>query len=923
MSRRNSRPVPHLDLAPKLKRSLSLLNPLDYLRLVYWIFFFPQALRWYLQKFGKGYEKPNQISLKKGWDFLRQHPVERQLLLQSLALTAAIPLTLGAIFQGLGFSPNWFNISYAALMCLVLSVVFGISWVMETVIRATVYGVLLSLSFPFINTFMVSVPLWKLTFDLLFAVWMFVIGFSIFIKNHILWLTKAGVKDNLFTAVVFGLILILFFGAMSSLAGGISGGLRGTSLTLFGMTWEAKPGLVGIGLGVADFVVAFVKIPFYWCVGWSLITLRPESYLLGLPFTLVKPHKRYWWFHHVTLIPLPSLSSQLKNWLQQDWKVGIYNANQLLNYTLQFTTVVSAVNQVLARTPPELVLSRVADLAEAPYDWKLVRFASASLKEATKSMPVDEISLPLLPYFKKTETRLDTPARAAAAGFWYLHEGEPRQAAKAFLKVAELPYGWEMCLLALTLSHFENRVTGRTDEPPRIPEPPHLRPKTWQTITRLHRVNKDIQLVEQSVSRSARSLAFNRALGELTNVLEEVDTLPQAEKRSIYDIAHTWRKNLLETHRDIGEIAITEPVINPHVVGDPVQGELFIGREDIVSRLEELWVVGHQLQSVVLYGHRRMGKTSILKNTANCLGSEVKVAYVNLLNLGNISQGIGEMLMAISDEIARTVNIPAPDDEGLLNLPYRTFERYLKQVEVNLEGTGLIIALDEFEQIEKLIVDRKIEPDCMGFLRGLVQMSSKIAFIFAGLHTLEEMTEDYFHPFFSSIIPIPVRFLTPDSTYQVLANPRQDFLLDYTPETVKQIYALTAGQPYLIQLIGFQLVRRYNNQVFEQQHSREPVFTIEDLQSVINSELFTKGRYYFTGVWGQAKEGEPGQQAILKAIAPYPEGLNIQALTQATGMKENNLHKALQTLKRHDVIEETEGNWRIIVELFRRWVLDL
>jgi hypothetical protein len=36
----------------------------------------------------------------------------------------------------------------------------------------------------------------------------------------------------------------------------------------------------------------------------------------------------------------------------------------------------------------------------------------------------------------------------------------------------------------------------------------------------------------------------------------------------------------------------------------------------------------------------------------------------------------------------------------------------------------------------------------MGVLRGMVQMSPKIAFALAGLHTLEEMTEDYFNPFF-------------------------------------------------------------------------------------------------------------------------------------------------------------------------------
>ena len=46
-------PVPRLDLAPKRKKPLSLWNPLDYLVLLYWVFFFPQALRWYVERFGK------------------------------------------------------------------------------------------------------------------------------------------------------------------------------------------------------------------------------------------------------------------------------------------------------------------------------------------------------------------------------------------------------------------------------------------------------------------------------------------------------------------------------------------------------------------------------------------------------------------------------------------------------------------------------------------------------------------------------------------------------------------------------------------------------------------------------------------------------------------------------------------------------
>ena len=153
----------------------------------------------------------------------------------------------------------------------------------------------------------------------------------------------------------------------------------------------------------------------------------------------------------------------------------------------------------------------------------------------------------------------------------------------------------------------------------------------------------------------------------------------------------------------------------------------------------------------------------------------------------------------------------------------------------------------------------------------------------------------------------------------------EEFLLDYKAEALDKIYELTHGQPYLVQLIGFVLVRRYNDQVFELGRKRDPVFTVEDVEAVVNNtEFFKRGRYYFEGVWSQAKQGVDGQQAVLKLLAPYPEGLSYESLIgeiSQQGFDEESLKEALDTLKRHDVIEETQqGKWRIIVELFRRWL---
>ncbi|MEH1898501.1 MAG: ATP-binding protein [Nostoc sp.] len=876
-------PVPRLDLAPKLKRPLSLWNPLDYLHLLYWVFFFPQALRWYVDKFGGGYISEKEIDWRKAWELLRQNAIQIQLLFQGLVLTVITSIAIGLIFQAVNVPVYWFGVAVG----VVFGVVFGVAVGVAVGVVSGVTGV------------------------------------------------AFGVPLGVVSGVVFGVVLGVVFGVVLGVAFGVDGGVAVGVVT--GVVFGVSVGVVsGVIYGVSVGVAGGVSVGVVSGVAGGVAILRPEVWLIGSPLNLRTIQNSSWVLPRITPLPLPNLVWRLQNWLENDWETGLHNTNQLLEYTLQFIPVVQAVNRVLAKISSDQIIWNVSRLAANPFDWNIVRFASASLDETLKSRFIKSFVSSLFFFLPRswredlqarfnTDSRLDTPARAAAAGFWHLHEKEPARAIEAFTVVRSLLYGEEMFTLAQTLAAFEKAqkpaAIAAIQVPP-FPQEPLLRPVTWKILTNLRRVVEDAQFVNRSVSRSARSLALNRALGELTKILNQADTLPQAEQGLIIDIAETWKESLLQIAGEVGEISITKPVVNPYVVGDPVQGHLFVGREDIIRQLEELWVMGNQLQSIVLYGHRRMGKTSILLNTANCLGSQIQLAYVNLLLLGDSPQGVGEVLMAICDEISQTVKLPPPADADLLNLPYPTFKRYLKQVEAQLDG-GLIIALDEFEKIEDLIEAKKIPIDFMGSLRGLVQMSSKIAFAFAGLHTLEEMTADYFQPFFASVIPIHVGFQERAATRQILANPgNEDFLLDYIPEALDEIYALTHGQPYLVQLLGFQLVRGYNDYVFEQGRLRDPVFTVEDVKAVINDpEFFKRGRYYFDGVWGQAARGAKGQQAIVRVLAPHPEGLSLDALAESTGMNDHDLQEALNTLKRHDVVEETQGSWRIMVELFRRWVL--
>ncbi|PSR18374.1 ATP-binding protein [filamentous cyanobacterium CCP3] len=478
--------------------------------------------------------------------------------------------------------------------------------------------------------------------------------------------------------------------------------------------------------------------------------------------------------------------------------------------------------------------------------------------------------------------------------------------------------------LASLLALFDAAETAEqiaAIELPNLPQDRTLRPQTWDAIRRFYHVISDTKTAQDSASRAARAFATNRALGELQRIIENEADLPEAERSLVIEIAKTWQNALLDITAAVGELNLTQPVQNPYVIGDPVEGDLFVGREDIMRQLQDPWM-GNHLQSVVIYGHRRMGKTSILKNVGRVLGSGLRVAYVNLLKSAG-ANNLSDVLLAISDQVAATLAIPPPKDTDMANSPARTFERFLRRATNSLaDGEGLIIALDEFEKIEELIRANKLETSFWDYLRGLVQDSPKVGFALAGLHSLEEMSSDYSKPFFASLINIKVDFFTQATVQALLPNPGGDFPLDYDYDALDLIYALTAGQPYLTQLLGFQLVRRYNDQVFEQQQPREAKFTVADVQAVVERpEFFAQGKPYFAGIWAQASHDAPGQQTLLQVLAPHPEGVSAEELQRSVELDPATFGAALDTLKHHDVVRVDNDTAQIIVEVFRRWVM--
>ncbi len=412
-------------------------------------------------------------------------------------------------------------------------------------------------------------------------------------------------------------------------------------------------------------------------------------------------------------------------------------------------------------------------------------------------------------------------------------------------------------------------------------------------------------------------------------MLDDLDTTcPELERPMVREIAMKWRNILALAGGKVGQQAITQPVENPFVVGNPVTGGVFVGRDEIFRRIEELWGnnAAQSVPSLVLFGHRRMGKSSILQNLGERrFGVNTIVAQFTMQRAGRL-QNTGELLGIFAASIhealaAKGLTVPEPDFAAFEHAPYISFDRFLAEVKRQINGQRLILTIDEFELIEEAIKKNAVDAELLAYLRGVIHSEPWFVLALAGLHTLEEMMQDYWHPLFSSVTPVRVSFLSWEATANLLANPYDDFPLDFPRDAIDRVYAHAHGQPFLTQLIGHTLVRLYNQSVFENQTPREPRFSAADVDEVVERpEFYEQGHYYFQGVRAQAQTQPDGQLSLLRGLALADGSLSLAEWQSAAGL-EHAAEDAIQTLLQHDVVALTvDERYDFAVPLMRRWI---
>ena len=528
--------------------------------------------------------------------------------------------------------------------------------------------------------------------------------------------------------------------------------------------------------------------------------------------------------------------------------------------------------------------------------------------------------------------RTDTPARAACAGFWLLHEAQPSQAADAFAQVRHLPFGEEMranaaaLATALDCQQFEHIAAWL---PPTPPGPDLLRPAVAQCLEALGQAARDAHLVLHSRSPRERSSALNRVIGTLKALQSNPHECSQPERIVFVKIVDQWMDLVQRVAADVGTLEAREPVASPYIVGAPVPADRLVGRESVFEEIRAAWAKPGQRDSLLVYGHRRMGKTSVMRNVLEYgrFGPDTGLAYLTLqlvdpaMPLADLCQAIASQLWRASGRVmAEPLGIGAADDaQGIKSSPLAALRGFFEQLHEADQARRYILVLDEYELLDQYLTPAQASA-FVALLRGLTQQYPWLVVALVGLHRLKERSASLYEPIYAWR-SVRVSFLDANGVADVLQVDADEFPLAFSPACLAAIHRLTAGQPFLVQLLGDRLVERFNRRLREDIHPPPATFSAEDVEAVVAApSLYTQGAGYFRGIWAQAAEGPAGQHAVLRALAPDAAGLAAAGLAQVGGLAGAGLDAAIQSLIDHDVVERAGERWRFTVELMRRWV---
>ncbi len=443
------------------------------------------------------------------------------------------------------------------------------------------------------------------------------------------------------------------------------------------------------------------------------------------------------------------------------------------------------------------------------------------------------------------------------------------------------------------LADVPQKLEWTTDAPAKLPE------VLTSSFPRFERTAQHAGQYLMLHSDHRKGKALKQALAELAGLQKSLIAARGRLAPRLLQTANEWRA-LLEAEQRAFAAKLKEAreIPNPFAFGNALgetKDNIFVGRRDIVRKIEDSILGTNQTPTLLLQGARRMGKSSILNQLPRMLGPDFAPVVIDCQEAAireSTAATLRYLSRAISTGLQRQrVKVNPLSRQALEREPFSVFKDWLEEVEqVWPQGLRVLLCFDEYERLQETL-DAGWGHGFLDTLRNWIQHHPQLVLMFTGAHAFEELGPAWTDRFISAR-RMRVSFLAREDLELLLTKPIPEFDLTYRDGALDAIIHTTNGQPFLTQAVAFELVQHLN-----EQHCKEA--TPEDVETAI-AQALVSGSAYFHNVWTDAREQG---QAILTAIARNETPPDYPA--------------ARVWLRENDVLNEAG---EFAVPMVRRWV---
>lgn len=220
---------------------------------------------------------------------------------------------------------------------------------------------------------------------------------------------------------------------------------------------------------------------------------------------------------------------------------------------------------------------------------------------------------------------------------------------------------------------------------------------------------------------------------------------------------------------------------NPYIVGNPVGNtEVFVGREELLNAVAAIVADPHK-NAIMLYGQRRVGKTSVLQKLQVRLAERGQTIFFDLQDKDSHSWE------EIKQELVREVN----DTLGITDVTPEGIEQWF----VN-QNTLLIFLIDEFNVL--WVKNSKVHDESLQELSKLLAINPQyVKWVFTTSSKIEDLPDTAI-----SFRDIPVEFiplLSQFETQELIRLAEKNQTLQWPATAMDQVWQFTGGHPFLTQ----------------------------------------------------------------------------------------------------------------------------